>query len=158
MTTLRMMSTLVIVLMLLPGCKPAPPPQEVVEEVELPPAVELVGTNWVAESVAGQPVGAGFASTVFFETDERVTGNAGCNEYFGSWGTDGEGIAFGHIGATMMSCPDEQMAQEQSFMEALSAAERFEIQDGKLLIFSSGSDGPSVLRPQPVAAAEPTDG
>ncbi len=158
MTKPRTMLTFSLVLMMGVACSPAPQP-ETTEAAEAPSEVAvLVGTGWVAESIGGEPVGEGFESTLFFEAENRVTGNAGCNGFFGSWGTDGDGIAFGHIGATMMMCPDEQMAQEQSFMEALNTAERFELKDTKLLIYSSGADQPTVLRPVEAESGEATDG
>jgi len=158
MRTQRAMLVLGVALIVVAGCKPAPQPeQETVIEAP-PPATDLEGTSWVAESVAGKPVAEGFESTVSFEADDRITGNAGCNGYFGSWGVDGDAIAFGHIGATMMMCPDEQMEQEQGFMEALNEAERFEVKDGKLFLFSPAADQITVLNPKVDEAGDPTDG
>ncbi len=158
MRTPRAMLALGVVLIAVAGCKPAPQPdQEVVTEAP-PPVANLEGTSWIAESIGGEPVAEGFESTLSFEVEDRVTGNAGCNGFFASWGTDGDGIAFGHIGATMMMCPDEQMAQERSFMEALNGAERFEIINGKLLIYAPAADQPTVLAPRPAGTGDPQDG
>ena len=157
MTKPRTMLTLSVVLMMVAACSPTPQSETTVAPEAPSEVAVLEGTGWVAESIGGEPVGEGFESTLFFEAEDRVTGSAGCNGYFASWGADGDGIVFGHIGATMMMCPDEQMAQEQSFMEALNTAERFELRDAKLLIYSSGADQPTVLRPQTGEAGDPID-
>lgn len=158
MTTPRTMMTLSLVLIGALACTPAPQ-SETTEVVEAPPDVAVLeGTSWVAESIAGAPVGDGFQSTISFNADGQAAGSAGCNGYFSAWGTDGDGISFGHIGATMMMCPEEQMEQEQHFMEALTAAERFELRDGKLLLHCTGSAEPTVLAPLEAEPSQATDG
>ena len=158
MTKPRTILTLSLVLVIGVACSPAPP-VEITEAVETPPEVAVLeGSSWVAELIVGVPVGEGFESTLSLNADSQAAGHAGCNGYFGSWGTDGDRISFGHLGATMMMCPDDQMAQEQSFMEALNTAERFGLRDTKLFIYSSGADEPTVLRPSEAEAGEATDG
>jgi heat shock protein HslJ len=156
MTTSRTVLAVGVVLMLA-SCRPTPEMERPAEPISPPPVADLEGTSWVAESIAGEPVAEGFESTISFGADEQVTGNTGCNGYFGSWATDGEMILFGHLGATMMMCPEEQMDQEESFMEALGSAERFEVREGKLYIFSAGGDPPLVLRPHTAERVAPTD-
>ena len=144
----------VAVMFLVFGCGQAPEPetQKIVEinaEVAIP-TVELEGSAWQAVSITGQPAVEGAVSTILFETEGKVSGNAGCNQYFGSWGADGDDIAFGHMGATQMMCAEpEVMEQESRFLEALGYAERFAAEDGMLLIFSTGFDEPTRLAPVP---------
>jgi putative lipoprotein len=114
-------------------------------------AADLEGTGWQARLIAGQPVAADIRSTIVLEAENKVAGFGGCNSFFGSWALEGEAIVFGHLGATMMMCPPEMMAQENSFLEALNTAERFEIIDGELVIHSAGADQPTVLKPFEVA-------
>jgi uncharacterized lipoprotein YbaY len=132
------------------GCGQAPPPEpspvaeEEVEAVVAP--IELEGTRWVAESITGEPSAEGVASTIAFAADGNVSGNAGCNDYFGSYAVEGDSIAFGHVGATQKMCVNEaNMVQEGRFLQALGQAERFSVQDGKLLIYSTGHDEPTTL-------------
>ena len=129
------------------GCKAAPGPESTSIEDASQAAASLEGTSWVAESIDGEPVAEGFASTLTFEADDRISGSAGCNGYFGSWGQEDDTVVFGHIGATMMMCPDQQMEQESRFLEALNGAERFRISDGKLELYSAGVEQPMVLKP-----------
>ena len=136
------------------GCGQAPEPetQKIVEinaEVAIP-TVELEGSAWQAVSITGQPTVEGVVSTIAFEAEGKVGGNAGCNQYFGSWGVDGDAISFGHMGATQMMCvKPEVMEQESRFLEALGNAERFAVDDGMLVIFSTGIEVPTRLAPAP---------
>lgn len=125
------------------ACAPTPPsqPQAPAEPVAAgataSEAVDLAGTEWVAVTVDGDPVAANVQSTISFDADGRVTGTAGCNRYFGAYTIDGGSITFGHLAATQMMCPPEQMEQEQRFLETLSRAERFERGVGQLMLYSS---------------------
>jgi heat shock protein HslJ len=140
-------------LALLLGCSPAPTPApEPAPEAE--PGItstaeitSLEDTEWVAESIGGTPVAEDVQSTIFFQPGEKVAGSAGCNEYFGSWRVEGDSIAFGHVGSTRMMCPPPQMDQEDRFLAALGQAERFEMRDGALLIYSTGEAEPTRLVP-----------
>jgi uncharacterized lipoprotein YbaY len=138
--------------LLLAGCGQAPPPEpppDAEQEVKTVVAPnELEGTRWVAESITGEPPAEGVTSTIAFATDGKVSGNAGCNDYFGSYAVEGDSIAFGHMGATQKMCVDEaNMVQEGRFLAALGQAERFSVQDGKLLIYSTGHDEPTRMVP-----------
>jgi putative lipoprotein len=141
-----------VVLALLVACGQAPPPEPpAVAEQEVKDVVapnELEGSRWVAESITGEPSAEGVASTIAFAADGKVSGNAGCNDYFGSFAVEGDSIAFGHVGATQKMCVDEaNMVQEGRFLQALGQAERFSVQDGKLLVYSTGHDEPTTLVP-----------
>ncbi len=125
------------------GCGQAPEPetQKIVEinAEEAIPTVELEGSAWQAVSIAGVPAVEGAVSTLAFNAEGQVSGNAGCNNYFGSWGVDGTAISFGHMGATQMMCVEPAvMEQEGRFLEALGNAEGFAVEEGMLLIYSSG--------------------
>jgi putative lipoprotein len=136
------------VLSLLVGCGQTPTPEPpAVAETEVKAEVapnELEGTQWVAESITGQPSAEGVTSTVAFAADGKVSGNAGCNDYFGSFGVEGDSIYFGHVGATQKMCVHaEFMEQEARFLEALNRAERYTVDVGVLLIYSTGHDEPT---------------
>ena len=46
------------------------------------------------------------------------------------------------MGSTKMACPEALMKQEDRYLAALQAAERFESHDGNLLIYYTGSEKP----------------
>lgn len=59
---------------------------------------------------------------VVLNTEEnRVTGNAGCNTFFGTYElTSNQGIEFSHLGMTRMACPDMEL--EGEFMKVFENA------------------------------------
>jgi heat shock protein HslJ len=115
---------------------------------EDPATPRLPGTSWRAETIMGRPVVETAVSTILFEEDDRVHGQAGCNRYFGSSTLDGEQISFGPLGATKMACAEALMDQEARLFHALESAERWTIDDrGLLLIYSAGAQEPSRFAP-----------
>ncbi len=75
--------------------------------------------------------------TITFE-DGQVSGNAGCNHYGGSYQVKGDAISFDALFMTEMACmePVGVMEQELTYLELLGAAQRFELVDGVLTIFT----------------------
>ncbi|MCO6450613.1 MAG: META domain-containing protein [Caldilineales bacterium] len=80
--------------------------------------------------------------TARFENGQ-VAGQAGCNNYFGSYETSGNELTIQTGGATLMACPDELMAVEQLYLDQLSKVALYAIVgdqlemgdiDGKLLL------------------------
>jgi heat shock protein HslJ len=49
----------------------------------------------------------------------RVSGSGGCNTYDGTYGTNGSIFGIGRLATTLLACPDDVMAQETAFLEAL---------------------------------------
>lgn len=124
------------------GASPTLPledPDEGVEDVETKPTAApevgpLAGSHWVATEIDGQAIAPDVDFAVAFESVDQVSGIAGCNRFFGAYSTDGDAIAFGHLGATQMMCPPEQMELEQRFLDLLARAERFERRAGELVL------------------------
>ncbi|GAB7016954.1 META domain-containing protein [Methanogenium cariaci] len=67
--------------------------------------------------------------TAVFGTDGQVTGNSGCNTYFGSYTTDKPSISVGPLGLTLMYCetPAGVMEQETGYLAALEAAVTYQL-------------------------------
>jgi len=117
-----------------------------VESEEEPAPVEqppLKNTSWELEAY-GTPSHLtaaipGKEPTIDFSTSE-VNGSGGCNSYFGSYTSDTDGsLEIYDIGSTMMLCMDEDIRdQEQAFLEALAAADNYEVVGGKLRITGAG--------------------
>lgn len=108
------------------------------------PPQDLAGTGWLAEDIDGQGVLDDLQTTLSFESDEQVSGNAGCNRYFGSVSISGAALSFGPLGATRMACPDAVSDQEDRFLDALTKVVGFSFADGKLLL--SDRDGAALVR------------
>lgn len=72
---------------------------------------------------------------VFNGAEGRVNGSAGCNLYFGGFKIEGQKLSFSALGSTKMACEEGLMNQEQVYLTALGAAERYEIDGSQLRIF-----------------------
>lgn len=101
---------------------------------------QLVGRTWVAEELSGKPTAEGVTSTLVVSEDGRVSGQAGCNGYFGSVIIDGAGMSFGNLGATRKACPEPMMAQETSLLAALDNTRGYRLEEGDLLLLSGAGD------------------
>lgn len=65
--------------------------------------------------------------------DMRFSGHAGCNQIFGKIDLQGSKIKFGHIGATMMACPD--MKVERAVIDAINLKSfSYKIENLKLIL------------------------
>jgi len=63
---------------------------------------------------------------ILAEKDNRITGNGGCNAFFGTYSLSaGNKISFSDIGSTKMACPD--MDTESLFLQVLSEADNFSL-------------------------------
>jgi len=87
-----------------------------------------------------RPAVEGRDVTLAFSGDKHASGNAGCNGWGGSCSIARKGtIRFSEIIHTEMYCVEPGvMEQEQFFLDALLAAERYELVDGKLHITGDG--------------------
>jgi heat shock protein HslJ len=104
----------------------------------------LENTRWQAHGINNGRGGVVSSATTPLATalfaDGKVSGSAGCNNYSASYEVSDSLITIGPAMATRMQCaePEGIMAQEQEFLQALSAvtqykltAERLELRDGK---------------------------
>lgn len=98
------------------------------------PGALLRTGDWTLVELVGAAV-TNAAPTLRFGADGRVAGYAGCNRYHAAYTLGGETLTIGRAASTRMACPAQQMAQEQRFLELLSAVRRFDIaDDGSLLL------------------------
>lgn len=75
----------------------------------------------------------------------KLEGNAGCNNYFGSYKLDADQLAFSEIGSTDMFCnePDGVMDQETGYLEALAASAAYKFSQDRLQLF--GVNGETIM-------------
>ncbi|MHB0859422.1 MAG: META domain-containing protein [Anaerolineae bacterium] len=142
--------TVVILLaaLLLAACEPriAPPvpggsatPTVVPTQPTMPPSSTLAGTEWVLESLQGQPVLADTQITLSFGA-EQATGYSGCNQYGGSYTATQEKLTIQEIASTLMFCegPEGVMEQEAAYLDTLGHVEAFALEEDGRLTLSSG--------------------
>lgn len=96
-------------LLFLAACTTAAPPSET-------PHDYLAGTSWRrVDDDQSTPHGATMAFT-----ENRASGNTGCNQWFASFTHDGEALHLGAVGTTRMACTSEvQGGTERRFLAML---------------------------------------
>lgn len=103
-------------------------------------STDLAGTSWTVTSYnngkqAVVGVLADTTPTILFGESGQISGSGSCNNYSGSYKSDGVGsIEIGPLVSTMMACADPEgvMDQETQFLAALQAATVYTI-DGSTL-------------------------
>jgi putative lipoprotein len=143
----------IVVLLAGAVCCGGPPAQESVPVVAAEPEqagprmkdLELAGTEWVLETLAGEALAHDVRPTVAFDADGKVAGSGGCNRYFGAYAVDGESMAVGHLGATQMACAPEVMAEEDRFLDALGSVDHASLREGLLVLSFGGPEQELVL-------------
>ncbi len=97
------------------------------------------GTSWTVVTINGGPAVPDARPTMVFEFDGSLSGTGGCNQYSGSFRTDGDRITVRDLASTMMACEAGVMAQEQAFSAALGGATTWHLtEQGDLELDGSG--------------------
>ena len=74
-----------------------------------------------------------FELTLEFDSKtNKISGFAGCNNFFGTYTTNGNAISFSELGATRMMCQDEVNKVELSMFQTMAKVNNFELSSGKL--------------------------
>jgi heat shock protein HslJ len=123
------------------------------------PRNPLLG-NWIVDSFATAPGSVtatieGTSLTAVFGI-ASVGGSAGCNQYTGTYGTNGNVVRVGRLATTRIACADEIMTQETAFLEAMQGAALID-QRGQTLMLTdlSGSTLVALVRPSAIPATSP---
>jgi len=58
--------------------------------------------------------------TMQFSADNKVSGNAGCNSYFGTAVLSDETVKFSVLGSTLMACEESKMKAESDFFKKIT--------------------------------------
>lgn len=104
-----------------------------------PQPTTLSGTSWQLLSYhtnsAMVSVIAESKITATFD-DERLTGSAGCNNYFAGFETDGSQLSLGPAGSTEMWCgqPEGVMEQEMAYLQAIQNAASYQVEGNQLAL------------------------
>lgn len=121
----------------------------------------LTGSEWrlvsLGPSGAEADVVPGTTVTLKFGEDGRASGSTGCNSYGGTYEARGDRVTFGRLVSTRRACLDQNAnQQEQRFLAALEAANRFRLGSDRLTIFSDR--GRNVLNFVSTSTSDPPDG
>lgn len=104
---------------------------------------DLADTSWSIVAIDGQPVSGERYQLQF--TADRLSGQAGCNRFSGSYSQDGETLIVGPVASTRMACPGPAMDHELRALQVLRGPVRATHPDGDTLELS-GNGGTIRLR------------
>ena len=101
---------------------------------------ELAGTSWMATFVNNEPSEGVVTSssiqaaqqTLSFSNDGKITGNAGCNDYFANYEVKDKDLSISAIGSTKMFCGEGLMTEETVYLVALEKAASYRINGDSL--------------------------
>jgi heat shock protein HslJ len=104
------------------------------------PPEELTGNSWklVSYNDGNELANAGPLTiiTLKFGENGRISGNAGCNDYFGDYQLEGGLISIKVLGATEKYClaPEGVMDMEQSYYLLLKKTTRYHIDQDEMTL------------------------
>ena len=106
---------------------------------------DLEGTWSLSHLAWDEPIPAEVTVDIVF-AEERFSGLAGCNRYFGDIkGKGPRDLAFGPIGATRMMCPNPMMQVEDRYLQALQNVKQFSFMFGQLVLSYQDEKGRHTL-------------
>ena len=106
----------------------------------LPP---LAGTSWRAEDIAGGGIVDNAEVTAAFAAS-KVSGNAGCNSYSGTYTQTGAALKIGPLATTRRACAPALMDIESKFLGVLNGTTAGKIDATGALVLTA-ADGRTVL-------------
>lgn len=108
-------------------------------------SIEALQGRWQLLSINGRSVAPQSRAFIEFSEPPRLTGNGGCNRFFGMYRYVDRTLAIEpEVGSTKMACEATVMAQEQQLFQRLPEATRAELVDGQLRLLDSS--GETLLR------------
>lgn len=108
-------------------------------------APRLSHTVWALQSIDGHTVVPHSEATLSFLPEGRMAGSASCNRYFGQFTHTDSKLQLNVGGVTKMFCHSDHgdvMAQEDRFLQAMSAAQGVSWEGEQLLIQVADSAEP----------------
>ena len=109
---------------------------------EVTSAVDLWGTSWRLEDLAGSGVLDRANATLAFPEAGQALGSGSCNNFRGAVTIQGETITFGPLATTRKACAEAVMNQESRYLAALGEAKRFQVEEPFLYIYTAGRQQP----------------
>lgn len=113
--------------------------------VTAPSAASLQG-RWQLKALQGAGVADGSRAFIEFSEPPRLTGNGGCNRFFGVYRYQEQALIIeSALGSTKMACAADVMVQEQRLFQLLPLAVTVDrVADNELVLHAS--DGDELIR------------
>lgn len=97
----------------------------------------LSGNRWNLTEINGKAVKNSKAFVEFNQSDNRFSGNAGCNRMFGEYKLDGGKVAFSGVGTTKRFCAQpDLMKLETAFTRALDETTKLQRNGNELKLYN----------------------
>lgn len=106
-------------------------------ESSITSAADLAGTAWRATHIGEMRLQDDVEIVIQFDSDTSVSGNSGCNRFFGDFEFVDDSLAIGPLGSTRMACPEPANSFELSFLQALDEARSVTRVDSRLAMRNS---------------------
>jgi heat shock protein HslJ len=97
---------------------------------------DIRGVTWLLSDIGYKTLNNDIKTTLVFGDEDKISGNAGCNNYFGSYELYPNGIKISNIGSTRKMCSEDVMEQEMTYLDILQKANSIKFTDNKLEIDS----------------------
>jgi heat shock protein HslJ len=98
-------------------------------------SLDLSGSAWRPSYISASALPSKARMFVQFKPDGLITGNGGCNRFFGPYSISGNTIKIGPLASTRKGCPG-LIQVETAFFATLEAATTFERDETKLVLFN----------------------
>lgn len=133
---------MLLALSLLLGCQSSP---EREPGVSAPSMASLQG-RWQLKALQGTGVADGSRAFIEFSEPPRLTGNGGCNRFFGVYRYQQQALLIeSALGSTKMACAADVMVQEQRLFQLLPQAVTVDrVAENELVLHAS--DGDELIR------------
>jgi len=102
--------------------------------------VTIISGAWYDRSGSS---GSPETAFVRFHQDGRISGFAGCNNFFGTFVATDKTLEVGPLGGTRKACPDLIMRQDMAFLRGIQSATAYRIDSNVLTL---GEGGKTTLR------------
>ena len=94
----------------------------------------LQGADWVLEDINGGGIIDGSQVELTFSNNNRLAGQASCNNFSAEYELTGESLTIGDAVSTRKACVPALMEQEQRFLDMLQRVHRFKFNDKGALV------------------------
>ena len=111
--------------------------KELVSKVASSDGSELM-KEWKVLKLKGLEQIVAAPTLIFQEEDHRLSGFAGCNNYFSTYNLSGHEISFEKTGSTRKLCPD--MTAEDTFLKLLPEVARYEVVKKELYLYDKNDE------------------
>ncbi|MEQ8557580.1 MAG: META domain-containing protein [Henriciella sp.] len=102
---------------------------------------ELAGKDWLVARLDGEPLMQTTRATIRFNEEGRISGNASCNAYTGSFKLNAGQLTIAPLALTRKACVPQLMEQEQAFISVLQSVTQVRIDETGLLVLQNSEGG-----------------